>query len=109
MTHFDKFSLRNIPAVQAGHDDFDSLSRRAGTNDTSALLRALALLFTQNPAPSLWDTEKFQELMINLLPTVDDKTREDLNSMLSKNPNTPRKVHQALNSDQQPADAHDHE
>lgn len=34
--------------------------------------------------------------MINLLPTVDVKTREDLNEMLSNNPNTPRKVHEAL-------------
>ncbi|WP_306262237.1 hypothetical protein [Pararhizobium sp. IMCC21322] len=57
---------------------------------------ALARLFMQNTAPTLWEVEQFQELMLNLAPEADAKTRQDLLQLLSLNMHTPTHVLDAL-------------
>lgn len=53
---------------------------------------ALARLFVQNTAPTLWEVEQFQELMLNLAPEADVKTRQELLRLLSSNMHTPTQV-----------------
>lgn len=53
---------------------------------------ALARLFVQNTAPTLWEVEQFQELMLNLAPEADVKTRQELLQLLSLNMHTPTQV-----------------
>lgn len=57
---------------------------------------ALARLFLQNTAPTLWEVEQFQELMLNLAPEANAKTRQDLLLLLSSNMHTPTNVLDAL-------------
>lgn len=57
---------------------------------------ALARLFVQNTAPTLWEIEQFQELMLNLAPEADAKTRQELVQLLSSNMHTPTQVLDAL-------------
>lgn len=76
--------------------DFQALSASSGRYPNQALLNALARLFMQNTAPTLWEVEQFQELMLNLAPEADVKTRQDLLRLLSLNLHTPTNVLDAL-------------
>lgn len=57
---------------------------------------ALARLFVQNTGPTLWEVEQFQELMLNLTPEADAKTRQELLQLLSSNMHTPTQVLDSL-------------
>lgn len=87
---------RIISAEAENSGEFRTLSARPGRQSTPALLRALAKLFLQNPAPNHWEINQFQELMLNLLPNADEPTRQDLMTMLSQKDQTPDKVMRAL-------------
>lgn len=87
---------RHISVDSENCGEFHTLSVTTGRQSTPALLRALAALFLQNPAPNHWETEQFQELMLNLLPNADEPTRQDLMTMLSQKDQTPDKVMKAL-------------
>lgn len=97
MKSFKIETSRAISAEPESDGEFHTLSLKTGRQSTPALLRALATLFLQNPAPNHWEIEQFQELMLNLLPNTDEPTLQDLIDMLSKKDQTPDKVMQALN------------
>tara|TARA_R110002073_G_scaffold54676_1_gene140646 strand:- start:42 stop:914 length:873 start_codon:yes stop_codon:yes gene_type:complete len=82
-----------------GHGEFRALAGVSGKHPDQALLRALAGLFIQNTAPTLWEIGQFQELMLNLLPVVDSATRQELKAILADHPHTPDKVRTALASE----------
>ncbi|MEP0519679.1 MAG: hypothetical protein ABJO09_07170 [Hyphomicrobiales bacterium] len=87
---------RTISAEADIGGEFRTLSAQSGRRSAPALLRALAMLFLQNPAPNHWEINQFQELMLNLLPNADEPTRQDLMTMLSQKDQTPDKVMRAL-------------
>lgn len=76
--------------------DFQALSASSGRYPNQALLMALARLFVQNTGPTLWEVEQFQELMLNLTPEADAKTRQELLQLLSSNMHTPTQVLDSL-------------
>lgn len=96
MQNFKIETSRVIDAEAESSGEFRTLSVKSGKQSTPALLRALATLFLQNPAPNHWEINQFQELMLNLLPNADEPTRQDLMTMLSQKDQTPDKVMRAL-------------
>lgn len=91
-------SIADQESVAEAHADdaFHALTTRSDKRPSPALLLALARLFTQNPAPRLWEIEQFQELMLNLLPFSNSDTQEELKRMLRPNVHTPARVLTAL-------------
>jgi hypothetical protein len=83
-------------AEAVADDAFHALTARSDKHPSPALLLALARLFIQNTAPSLWEIEQFQELMLNLLPFSDSDTHAELERLLRPNVHTPARVLTAL-------------
>lgn len=87
----------DLRAAQAfGDADFRALTSTTGRYPGKILLRAIAKLFVQNDSPSIWEIEQFQELMLNLIPSTDIATRNELSLLLAPYVHTPTGVLEAL-------------